>query len=81
MIIKRSRTLRFSPAKYEHIEISGEIELDTDEVEDTESTYQDAIKMVNALLDDLLQEDLDRADEVSLTPEDETFVHQWKDAM
>lgn len=76
MKLTRARTLRFNVAKYEHIEISATVEVDTAELD---HTHQGAIAYANKMLDDLLAEDVDRATMSTTTPEDDTFVHEWKE--
>lgn len=75
MKITRTRTQRFTLAKYEHIEISAGVELDTDDYPDTDTAYA----MANLVLDDALRDDIARADTVSRTPENDTYLHAWKD--
>lgn len=85
MIITRTRTHKFSMAQYEQLEISATVQVDTEELlGDGPKTAQDiamAVEAVNRLLDDVLQPDIDRADETSTTPEDSTYVHAWKDSL
>lgn len=76
MKLTKSRTLRFSMAKYEHVEISATAEVDTAELD---HTHQGVVKYVNELLDDMLREDVERAAMSTATPEDDTFVHIWKE--
>lgn len=63
-------------AKYEHVEISATAEVDTAELD---HTHQGVVKYVNELLDDMLREDVERAAMSTATPEDDTFVHIWKE--
>lgn len=78
MKITRTRTLRFNIGRFEHLETSATVEVDTEELD---HTHQGAGIYANRLLDELLQEDIDRADQVSVIPEDETTVHAWKDSL
>jgi hypothetical protein len=73
----RTRTHRFNMGAYEHMEISATVEIDTEEL--PEGT--DPIKTANGLLDDLLFEDIERADEASITPDDNTYLHNWKESL
>jgi hypothetical protein len=77
MIITKTRTHKFNMAQYESLEISATVEVDTEELE----PGADPIATANGLLDDVLQEDIDRADQTSTTPEDSTYVHSWKDSL
>lgn len=65
-------------APYEHVETSATVEVDTDELD---QAHLVAIEYANNLLDEALQEDIDRADETSATPEENTYLHAWKDAL
>lgn len=76
MKLTKSRTLRFNMARFEHIEISATVEVDTSELD---HTHQGAVKYINELLDDMLREDVERATLSTVTPEDDTFVHEWKE--
>lgn len=64
-------------AQYESLELSATVQVDTEELE----PGADAIATANGLLDDALQEDIDRADQTSTIPEDATYVHAWKDSI
>lgn len=77
MIITKTRTHKFNMAQYESLELSATVEIDTDELGEGE----DPIATANSLLDEILQPDIDRADESSTTPEDQTYVHAWKDSI
>lgn len=78
MKITRTRTHKFSMAQYEQLELSATVEIDTDTCNFPE---EDAAAFVNEMLDQVLQADLDRADQTSTTPEDSTYVHAWKDSL
>lgn len=78
MKITRTRTQRFAMAPYEHLETSATVEVDTEEVK---MSPEAAAEFANNLLDEVLQVDIDRADETSTTPEDSTYVHAWKDSL
>lgn len=75
MKIKRTREHRFNMGQYEHVITAATVEIDTDEL--PEGT--DPVATANDLLDDVLREDVDRADETSTTPEADTYLHAWKD--
>lgn len=77
MIITRSRTHKFNMAQYENLEISATIVIDTAELDPDD----DPVATANEVLDAVLQPDIDRADEASKTPEDETYAHAWKDSI
>jgi hypothetical protein len=63
-------------AKYEHMEISATVEVDTAE---TDHTHEGAVKYTNQILDDLLAEDVERVSIATQTPQDDTFVDKWKE--
>lgn len=77
MIITRTRTHKFNMAQYESLEISATVEVDTEELE----PGADPLATANALLDEVLQPDIDRADETTTTPDESTYVHAWKDSL
>lgn len=79
MKLTRTRTLRFNIGAYEHIETSATVEADTDELEITDD--KGIADYMTRLLDQLVQDDVDRADQVSVTPDDQTTVHSWKDSI
>jgi hypothetical protein len=74
--LTKDRTLRFNMGKYEHVEITGRVEVDTDEMD---FTHQGAVAYANKMLDQLLAEDVERAAIATQTPEDDTFVDKWKE--
>jgi hypothetical protein len=75
MKLTKTRTLRFTLAKYEYLESTATVEVDTEELE---HTHQGAIEYANQLLDELQADDIKRAQDASSTPIDETAVHHWK---
>ena len=86
MKLVKTRTHRFNMGAYEHVEISGTVELGDDDLPeacelDVPETVGLLIKTAGKILDDLLQEDIDRADQASKTPEENTYLHQWKDSI
>lgn len=68
--------MRFRMGEYEHLELTATVEVDTRELEDPDA---DPALVVNQVLDEVLQDDIDRADQASKTIEDETYLHSWKD--
>ena len=79
MIFTRTRTLRFNMGPYEHLEISATVQADPSEL-DVASAFTVG-EQLDTILDDLLRGDVDRADDASKTPEDNTFLHAWKDTL
>ena len=77
MILTRTRTHKFRMGEYEHLEVSATVEVDTTELPSNIVPENE----VNAALDLLLEEDITRADQASKTPEDETYLHAWKDSL
>jgi hypothetical protein len=73
--LSRERTLRFNMGRYESIETSAGVEIDSSEIPEgiDSGDYMDDI------LDNLLTTDVEHASALTNTPEDETFVHNWKD--
>lgn len=61
-------------APFEHLITSATVEIDTSEL--PEGT--DPIATANQVLDQVLAEDIERADESSATPQDETYLQHWK---
>lgn len=77
MRLTKTRAHKFNMGQYEHLELSATVEIDTDELEPGE----DPAAVANEALDAALQEDVNRADQSSATPEDETYLHAWKDSI
>lgn len=75
MIITKTRTMRFNMGSYEHLELTATVQVDTAEL----NPGADGALVANQVLDELLQDDIDRADSSSQTPQDETYLHAWKD--
>lgn len=77
MKLTRTRTHRFNMGAYEHMEITATVEVEESELD----PKFDAYVQINAMLDDMLQEDIDRADETSKTEEKNTHLHALKDVI
>jgi hypothetical protein len=79
--LTKSRTLRFRTAEYEHLETTVAITVDTDELGLGPQDVDQATEFMDKVLDSAQQVDIDRADEVSLTPMEATTIHTWKDSI
>lgn len=77
MIIKLGREHRVNTGNYEHIIVSGSIELDTKDFAGVNDAHEDFTPIINQQLDDLLAVDLAAAE--AAVPEDsETHLQYWK---
>lgn len=77
MIIKKTREHVFRMGDYESLHLTATVEIDTTELDPD----ADAEAVANSVLDGLLEEDLNRADQSSKTPEEDTYLHAWKDSI
>jgi hypothetical protein len=77
--LSHSREVRFNIGQYEHMVSTVGITVDTDELGLRPQQVDEAIEFMDNVLDSAQQVDIDRADAISLTPEDVTTIHLWKD--
>lgn len=63
-------------APYEHLETSATVEFDTEADDVTEESM---VEVADGVLTSLLENDIYLADRTSRTPEDQTYLHAWKD--
>ena len=75
MKITRSRTLRINMGNYEHVELTGAVEMDFDEGTKAESI----VRTLNGSLDRLLEKDLQDAIDSSALDSESSFVYSWND--
>lgn len=75
MKLSRQRTLRFNMGRYESIETAAGVEIDSSEVPEGVNSGD----FMDEILDNMLSADVEYAAALTNTPEDETFVHNWKD--
>lgn len=75
MKLSRQRTLRFNMGRYESIETAAGVEIDSSEVPEGVNSGD----FMDEIIDNLLAADVEYASALTNTPEDETFVHNWKD--
>lgn len=75
MKLSRQRTLRFNMGRYESIETAAGVEIDSSEVPEGVNSGD----FMDEILDNMLAADVEYAAALTNTPEDETFVHNWKD--
>ena len=74
MIIRRSAELRVNLGNYEHVIISGAVEIDSASLPEGMS----AIDSAQALLEQSLQEDIAAARDASGLTADQSFIFHWK---
>lgn len=77
MKLTKTRRHKFRTGEYEHLELEATVEVDSEELD----ADADIALVVNQVLDDAMADDIDRADQSSKTPEEETYLHAWKDSI
>lgn len=78
MKIARSRRHRFNMAQYESLEIEAVVEFEIDDNSGDEEITE-ACAQADMIVTELLAADIERADETSTTPIENTYLHDWKD--
>lgn len=73
MKVTRTRTHRFNMSNYEHLEISASIEVEADHAS------VGVLTTLDERLDELLRDDIERAELATGLDSDNTYLHTWKE--